>query len=576
MVSAGAEPDIRRHAPRICYEVEEGDQEERESQPLNAAHRYAASEGDGDDDNCSSDTFDSECADADDPLDGKHVARSPSGGPHRSTLRETWHIAREALPILVLALFSLMLAGELLIHLSRWPVFVKVNKLFIAVPILLNMKGNLEMNLSLRLSTSANIGELDTRRTRQALVGGNLALLQVQALIVSMLAGCLAFVLGLLVPVDEAAATNPTVPSAPSGGKGQQQRSPLLSLLAQQATQRLRKRRLIHGHPKPPLDPALKLRNGYFEFVMVIATGTLAASLSSAVLGSFMCALVILSRRYGVNPDNVASPLAASLGDLLTLILMGLLGSALVRFEGTILATLILGALIAFCAACCIIALRNSYVKQLLSSGWTPLLVAMFVSSGAGIVLDSFVKTLDGFALLVPVITGLPGACTAIFASRISTALHSSDVPHLQFSDSYTQAPSRPNQRPPAAKRSAVLIFWITPTEGWLVPLTLAAIGIGIAGMYMLLVWTSGHISFGWPFACCFLAFLSLTVAIALALSHFVCLYLWTRDYDPDIYCLPYVSSIIDFVGQLMLVCAFKLAMSLGDHITSSVGTGEA
>ena len=63
--------------------------------------------------------------------------------------------------MLVLALIGLLLSGTLLERMSRWSVFVKVDKLFILVPILLNLKGNLEMNLSLRMSTAANIGELD-------------------------------------------------------------------------------------------------------------------------------------------------------------------------------------------------------------------------------------------------------------------------------------------------------------------------------------------------------------------------------------------------------------------------------
>ncbi len=412
-----------------------------------------------------------------------------------SRRRKLWRITREALPILALSLCSLMLSGELLLHLARWPVFVKVDKLFILVPILLNMKGNLEMNLSLRLSTSANMGELDVRRTRQALVQGNLALLQVQALIVSTFAGSLAFVLGVILPNSE---------------------------FQQNARSLLSARRIIHGHPNK--DTSAKLRNGYFEFVLVLATGTLAASISSAVLGSFMCALVILSRRFGVNPDNVASPLAASLGDLLTLVVMGLLGSLLVRFEGTLLATIILLALIAFCLVCGAVAWRNFYVRRLLSSGWTPLFVAMLISSGAGMVLDTFVQRYDGFALLAPVLCGLPGACTAIFASRISTALHSADSVGSGH-------PHHPHHH--RLQHSNARAFWSTPTEGWLVPLTLAGLGFAITTVYITLVWATGQMHFGWPFAICFILAAGLAICIALSLSHFLCLFLWTRDYDP-------------------------------------------
>jgi solute carrier family 41 len=80
----------------------------------------------------------------------------------------------------------------------------------------------------------------------------------------------------------------------------------------------------------------------------------LAASFSSAILGSFMCALVIVSRRYRINSgrsffktfiylivvdiwgmliDNIATPLASSLSDLLTLIILGLISSLFMTVE---------------------------------------------------------------------------------------------------------------------------------------------------------------------------------------------------------------------------------------------------
>jgi cation transporter-like permease len=52
-----------------------------------------------------------------------------------------------------------------LIHncvLQTWPVFLRVEELFILVPILLNLKGNLEMNLAARFSTSVSAYILST------------------------------------------------------------------------------------------------------------------------------------------------------------------------------------------------------------------------------------------------------------------------------------------------------------------------------------------------------------------------------------------------------------------------------
>lgn len=480
-------------------------------------------------------------------------------------LTRTWHIAREALPTLAISLFSLIFSGELLNHLAHWPVFTKVDKLFILIPILLNLKGNLEGNQSLRMSTSANIGELDNRRTRETLIFGNLALLQVQALIVSLFAGILAFVLGI-------------------GGDG-------VIVKEDHNTRRQQQlfwpRRVIHHHPK--IDSSVRLRNSYFEFVLVIATAMLSASLSSAILGSFMCALIVITRQAGLNPDNIASPLAGSLGDLLTLSLLGLIGSFMVRFEGTILATMILLGLIFACVTCFIVTYRNAYVRELLSSGWIPLLIAMFISSGAGLVLDAFVQKFQGFALLTPVVTGLPGACSAIFVSRISTALHSGKKERMS---------NRISSSSRSTSRLRRILDNYGLTEGWIVPCTLFIIGMSIMVLFVVFVHVTGQMSFGWPFYLSFILVSGLIVFISLAVSHFITLALWKRDYDPgespssfilcniqlyppffspfplllaDIYCLPYVTSLVDVIGQGLLVMAYSIAVILGDTITAAV-----
>ena len=60
-------------------------------------------------------------------------------------------------------------------------VFEKIPELFILVPALLGLKGNLEMTLASRLSTAANLGRLDGRSACLSLVAANLVLVQLQA-----------------------------------------------------------------------------------------------------------------------------------------------------------------------------------------------------------------------------------------------------------------------------------------------------------------------------------------------------------------------------------------------------------
>ncbi|KAE8216248.1 hypothetical protein CF327_g549 [Tilletia walkeri] len=600
--------ELRRTIDQLSDDDDEGD---------DLIERIADNEGEDDDDGGEPSTRSSRShpgsyleAGNSNLQDGRFLDRNETAGKSirardRSLASQIWAIAREALPSLVFSVISLILTGQLLVHLARWPVFLKVDKLFILIPILLNLKGNLEMNLSLRMSTSANIGELDIKRTRQTLIAGNLALLQVQALIVSSFASTLAFVLGVITPSSEGVngtAASTRRASSTSGGVGFDSAGLIMSAVMSRLMRRgptpsagvspsssLQARRIIHHHPKPT-DPALRLRNGYFEFVLVLATGMLSASFSSAILGSFMCALVVITRRMGGNPDNIASPLAASLGDLLTLTILGLAASGLVKFEGTVLATIILAALGAACLSFFIVSYRNAYVRELLTSGWVPLVVAMFISSGAGLVLDAFVQKYEGFALLVPISTGLPGAAAAIFASRISTALHSGVISlgstTLTPSSSFN---SRLSIKPPSApsRLKRFIPRWIRrswtnaigtlpsrPVEGWLVPTTLFAIVLAIDVAFLGLVKGMGELQFGWTFAICYMLSKSIAVVIALSLSHIFCHYLWAKDYDPDIYCLPFVSSIVDVIGQALLVMAFALAQALGEQVTASPGAG--
>lgn len=52
-----------------------------------------------------------------------------------------------------------------------------------------------------------------------------------------------------------------------------------------------------------------------------------------------MVGVIIVSRKMGINPDNVATPIAASLGDLITLSLLAGIGSFVFQFRGICLLT---------------------------------------------------------------------------------------------------------------------------------------------------------------------------------------------------------------------------------------------
>ncbi|KIJ95121.1 hypothetical protein K443DRAFT_639567 [Laccaria amethystina LaAM-08-1] len=165
------------------------------------------------------------------------------------------------------------------------------------------------------------------------------------------------------------------------------------------------------------------------RLIMVATTAISAACLSGLILGSFMCTLIVLYRKFNRDPDNIAPPVASCLGDLVTLILIGVLSNLLIPLLHTpipfILGVLVVG----IGVACFAFTLRSTYVRPLLTQGWTPLFGAMVISSGTGIILDIFVSRCEGFAVPAVVISRLQGAAGSIsFVSRLSTSLHAAAV----------------------------------------------------------------------------------------------------------------------------------------------------
>lgn len=179
-----------------------------------------------------------------------------------------------------------------------------------------------------------------------------------------------------------------------------------------------------------------------------------------------MCSIILTCRRFRLNPgvyarnwlnknylwtslDNISTPLASCLGDLLTLTLLSFLATFLTLprislFQLPLLFTLFF----IFVLGLAIFAsLRNTISRPLLKDGlsWVPLLCAMAISSGTGLVLDEFVTKWKDFGSLAIVVSGqphstydqhpvsllisvyppgLPGGIGAIFISRLSTDLH--------------------------------------------------------------------------------------------------------------------------------------------------------
>ncbi|KAI9320144.1 hypothetical protein BX666DRAFT_2018179 [Dichotomocladium elegans] len=388
----------------------------------------------------------------------------------------------EAFPSLIMSVVGLVAAGWMMDIFQHWEVFIEVSELFILVPVLLNLKGNLEMNLAARVSTSANLGELDRPDTRNSLVLGNLALIQVQGLVAGSIAGCFSFFLGVL------------------------------------------------EHPDEPATVA--------ESILIIASSMISAAVSSLVLGVFMCLLIIVSRKLRIDPDNIACPMASSLGDVVTL---GILAGCAQALLGSVDSMLSLGLFFAMVVSVPFFGRavwKNNFVKELLFSGWSPIIFAMFISSLAGLVLERYVEQFKGLAMLTPILCGLAGNLGSIYASRISTCLHAG------VQEQYR-------------------------TTEW----TLMAMNIPVQALFLVLIWILelGHLDFTFAFAFTYFIVSMICTLLALKMGKSMTLVCWKRGYDPDNYVLPYLTALIDVICTSLLVISFSWLSSSGyaDLVTS-------
>ena len=271
-------------------------------------------------------------------------------------------------PSFLVAGLGMVAAGLVLNRVQFWPVFTEVG-VTIMVPALLGLKGNLEMTLASRLSTASNLGRLDWTMAGWSMILGNLVLVQCQGIVI----GFLASIVGML----------------------------------------------MAWVPQPEqfnLDHAL----------LLCSSAMVTASIASLVLGLVMVAVILLARRLRCDPDNVATPIAASLGDVTTLGLLALISDLLYEhmMEARHTSLIIILLYLLLLPFLLYLSYKNEHTSLVLCTGWTPVLLAMLISSAGGKILDWAVGQFRGLAVFSPVMNGAGGNLAAIQASRMTTYLN--------------------------------------------------------------------------------------------------------------------------------------------------------
>lgn len=408
-----------------------------------------------------------------------------------------------ALQILVpflLAGFGTVSAGMVLDVVQHWEVFKKVTEVFILVPALLGLKGNLEMTLASRLSTAVNIGKMDSPIEKWNLIIGNLALKQVQATVVGFLAAVAAIILGWI----------------PEG--------------------------------KYYLDHS----------ILLCSSSVATAFIASLLQGIIMVGVIVGSKKTGINPDNVATPIAASFGDLITLAILAWISQGLYSCLETYyyIPPLVGVVFLALTPIWIIIAAKHPATRTVLHSGWEPVITAMVISSIGGLILDTTVSdpNLVGIVVYTPVINGIGGNLVAIQASRISTYLHLHSIPgELPDEPKGCYYPFRTFFGPGVNNKSAqVLLLLVIPGH--------------LIFLYTIHLMKSGHTSLTVIFVVVYLFAAVLQVFTLLWIADWMVHHFWRKGKDPDSFSIPYLTALGDLLGTALLALSFHFLWLIGDR----------
>ncbi|VDK66270.1 unnamed protein product [Onchocerca ochengi] len=251
---------------------------------------------------------------------------------------------------------------------QHWWLFLYVPETFILVPALLGLKGNLEITYASRFCTLSNTGRMNEAKEVFVIARFNFCLIELQAIILSFFAALLSSAIGLI-----------------------------------------------------------NCNFNQSHAMVILSSSIYTAFLSSLIIGFVMIAIVVSTRRYGIDPDNITAPLTATLSDFITLIMLIGMGTLVVHmYIGNLYILNIAMVIFLLCITPFLTyyAAKDPRTRAVLKDGWFAVTAAIIVGCCSGLLLQSAIVVFPGIAALHPLIAGLAGNRVSVQSSRLATALH--------------------------------------------------------------------------------------------------------------------------------------------------------
>ncbi|XP_049881868.1 solute carrier family 41 member 1-like isoform X1 [Pectinophora gossypiella] len=427
-----------------------------------------------------------------DPPDKKLNDADAEKQPLSGKREEKWYhtLMQVAVPFFIAGCGTIG-AGLVLGQVRDWDVFVQVSAIFVLVPSLSGLKGNLDMCLASRLSTQANLGNMESGKEVISMVVGNISLVQVQAIVAATVVSIFAIVINTITD------------------------------------------RTFNG-----------------SYVLLLTSSAVFTATTTCFILDFVMVMVIYgSHKLKVNPDNVATPLAASIGDIVSNSVLAVTAQYMfeqikVSLWQPITLMCVYYSLLPFWV---FVVYRNKYTKKVLTTGWTPVISALFISGIGGIVLDQAVDHFRGYEVFQPIVNGIGGNLVCVQSSRLATHLHQTAIPGvLPENTRMLEWPWK------------TLFFGTAAAKVARMLIVLAVCGQIIFMIVADFVY-QGFVSIQVPFGITYVMCSVLQVMVLLYLAYILIHYMWKKKKDPDNAAIPYLTALGDLLGSVFLGLAFVI-----------------